>query len=475
MDSEHVQVKREVSTSEASILSGLSQGYITSLLRQGKLDGRREGSQWLVDRDALERYLGTDAPIDRQYRYAWHLVLRAQRACQQGTPTEAASLYLEAIARYDQWPPLSVYEGALARNNLASLYLKEHRYSEAEALLKEALTTTEQHADHYHSLLVAVLMHLVAVYTHQERFAEAEIGVRRLLEIREQELDAPPAEQARLQVTLAQLLLKQNRYTEAETLLKHRLSLAEQHFGPHHPAILANVHALIQLYTAQGKDADMLPLLQRSVAFLEQVLGPEHPLMASILERIGQAYETQALYEQAEACYKRALLLAEQGADQATVADLLSNLAMYFLQRGNAVEAEPLLERLVPLAEQLPDVVYTEDVVTMLTVLSTSYSEQGQNSEAEPLMKHVLTIAEAEQELGLDPLAVATILSDLALLCLLQGKEAEGLTFSQRALEIRAKGLGLDPTDPLVLFKHALEQGGAASSDVLKSRRRTVD
>src|SRR5258708_34040142 len=113
MNSERVQAKREVSTSEASFLSGLSQGYITSLLRQEKLAGRREGSQWLVDRGALERYLGTDAPIDRQYRYAQHLVLRAQRAFQQGKSTEAAALYFEAIARYGQWPLLSVYGGAL--------------------------------------------------------------------------------------------------------------------------------------------------------------------------------------------------------------------------------------------------------------------------------------------------------------------------------------------------------------------------
>jgi excisionase family DNA binding protein len=98
MNSEYVQIKREVSTSEASHLSGLSKGYITSLLRQGKLAARRKGSQWLVDQDALERYLGTDAPIDRQYRYAWHLVLRAQQAFQQGKSTEAAALYLEAIA-----------------------------------------------------------------------------------------------------------------------------------------------------------------------------------------------------------------------------------------------------------------------------------------------------------------------------------------------------------------------------------------
>jgi len=90
MNGEHRAIRWEVSTSEASHLSGLSQGYITSLLRHGKLTGRREGSQWLVDRDTLERYLGRDAPIDRQYRYAGHLLSRAGQAFGQGKHTEAA-------------------------------------------------------------------------------------------------------------------------------------------------------------------------------------------------------------------------------------------------------------------------------------------------------------------------------------------------------------------------------------------------
>jgi excisionase family DNA binding protein len=144
MNDEHIATRREVSTSEASHLSGLSQGYITSLLRQGKLAARRKGNQWLVDRDGLERYLGTDAPIDRQYRYAGHLTSRAIQAFGQWRHTEAAALYQEAIMRYDQWPNLGAYEGAVARNNLASIYLEEQRYSEAEALLTQALTTAQR-------------------------------------------------------------------------------------------------------------------------------------------------------------------------------------------------------------------------------------------------------------------------------------------------------------------------------------------
>jgi len=165
MNGEHVQTTREVSTSEASRLSGLSQGYITSLVRKGKLDGRRHGIRWIVYQDSLDAYLGSEAPLDRQYRYAYHLLSRASQTFGQGKYTEAALLYQEAIMRYDQWPNLGAYEGAVARNNLASIYLEEHRYSEAEALLTQALTTAQRRPDLSYALLVAVLTHLIAVYS----------------------------------------------------------------------------------------------------------------------------------------------------------------------------------------------------------------------------------------------------------------------------------------------------------------------
>src|SRR5436853_575141 len=89
MSSEHVPTKQEVSTSEASHLSGLSQGYLTSALRQGKLEGRRSGTHWVVSRDSLDSFLGPDAPFDRQFRYAGHLTSLASQAFRQGESTEA--------------------------------------------------------------------------------------------------------------------------------------------------------------------------------------------------------------------------------------------------------------------------------------------------------------------------------------------------------------------------------------------------
>ena len=60
MEAEQSLTRRELTTTEASQVSGLSLNQITHLLRQGKLEGRRFGQRlWVVYADSLERYLAT--------------------------------------------------------------------------------------------------------------------------------------------------------------------------------------------------------------------------------------------------------------------------------------------------------------------------------------------------------------------------------------------------------------------------------
>jgi hypothetical protein len=50
--------RQELSTTEASRISGLSRNHITLLLRQGKLEGRNfDHRLWTVYTDSLERYM----------------------------------------------------------------------------------------------------------------------------------------------------------------------------------------------------------------------------------------------------------------------------------------------------------------------------------------------------------------------------------------------------------------------------------
>ena len=60
MQDEQDATRQELSTTEASRISGLSRNHITFLLRQGKLEGRNfDHRLWTVYADSLERYIAT--------------------------------------------------------------------------------------------------------------------------------------------------------------------------------------------------------------------------------------------------------------------------------------------------------------------------------------------------------------------------------------------------------------------------------
>ena len=60
MQNERETTRQELSTTEASQISGLSRNHITLLLRQGKLEGRNfDHRLWTVYTDSLERYMAT--------------------------------------------------------------------------------------------------------------------------------------------------------------------------------------------------------------------------------------------------------------------------------------------------------------------------------------------------------------------------------------------------------------------------------
>ena len=85
-------------------------------------------------------------------------------------------------------------------------------------------------------------------------------------------------------------------------------------------------------------------------------------------------------------------------------------------------------------------------VATSLNNLALLYSNQGQNAQAEPLYQEALAIQ--EKALGLEHPAVATSLNNLAGLSSIQGQYARAERLYQRALAIQEKALG--PEHPAV-------------------------
>jgi CHAT domain-containing protein/Tfp pilus assembly protein PilF len=85
------------------------------------------------------------------------------------------------------------------------------------------------------------------------------------------------------------------------------------------------------------------------------------------------------------------------------------------------------------------------DVANSLLLAAEIYLDQGNNLNAEPLLERALSIR--EQTFGNEHPDVAVVLNDLALLCIRKGESWRAETFYRRALGIREKTLNPDHPD----------------------------
>ena len=156
-------------------------------------------------------------------------------------------------------------------------------------------------------------------------------------------------------------------------------------------------------------------------------------------------------YLQALPLAQRALSLAEKtwGPSHLDVANCLINLASLYFSLEDYAHAEPLLQRALAIREkalgtQHPDVAYS------LTNLGDLYRAKGDYLRAEELLKRALTMY--EHAFGPEHANLATTLNGLGLLCIAKGEFNLAETYYRRGLAISQKAFGPDhPTIALWL------------------------
>ena len=186
---------------------------------------------------------------------------------------------------------------------------QEGRYAETEKRWLAALEEAENFGPDDERLATS-LNNLATVYLSQGKYAEAESLFQRWLTISEKALGPEHPEMARGLNNLAELYKTQGKYAQAEPLYQRSLAIWEKALGPEHPNVAASLNNLALLYNNQGQYAQAEPLYQRSLAIWEKALGPEHPNVATSLNNLAALYRAQGKYAQAEPLYQRSLAIA---------------------------------------------------------------------------------------------------------------------------------------------------------------------
>jgi tetratricopeptide (TPR) repeat protein len=124
---------------------------------------------------------------------------------------------------------------ALALNTLATVYVAQQKYDEAEALYRRAMAIRVEVLGDDHPDVAHTLTNLSLVYSLQRRFGEAEGALRRALKIQERALGENDVTIATTLGLLASACLGQGKRQEADALYQRGNSIIEDAMGRKRP------------------------------------------------------------------------------------------------------------------------------------------------------------------------------------------------------------------------------------------------
>ncbi len=322
-------------------------------------------------------------------------------------------------------------------------HLRQEGEGKAEPLYQRALAIREKVLGADHPDVANCLTDLADSYHDaQDQGLKAEPLYQRALEIREKAFGSSHPDVAESMVKLANTLA-QRQPEKGDSLLQRALAIREQSFGPNNE----QVADVLDLLAVGAFDLDnvvlRISLFQRALAIREKAFGPESMQVAYTLESLAIYTDFSGKLPQAEALFMRAVEIHEKAATQPSpsLAYLLRRVAGNLQMQGKYERAERVLTRAIAIWENnfssddgkatvLREWDWT--YVDCLNALAELYRIQGRFLEAEPIYQRALALADRP---GMGSV-LSQVLNNLATLYDTEGQHAQAELIYKRALEI---------------------------------------
>jgi tetratricopeptide (TPR) repeat protein len=348
--------------------------------------------------------------------------------------------HIAAVTAYaDQYGDAKIHTYLIS--GLAVLAVEKAEYSEAEPLLRRALSMNERTYGPDHSEVALPLNNLAQLLGRTNRLDEAEPLMRRALTIDEASYGLGHPNVARDLNNLGALLIRKNRLDEAEPLIRRALAIDEASYGPEHPLVAINLNNLATLLQDTNQLGEAESLMRRALSIDEVSYGPDHPRVAIDLNNLAQLLQATNRYKEAEPLMQRALAIdeADYGPNHPNVARDLNNLGNLLEGTNRRKEAEPLMRRALAIDEASYSTNHP-DVARDLNNLGQLLQDTNRQMEAEPLIRRVLAIDETSY--GSNHPLVARDLGNLARLLHATNRSREAEPLMRRALAIHEASSG---------------------------------
>ena len=223
----------------------------------------------------------------------------------EGRYDDAEELFKQVLANNTLEPDDRVTLQSM--HDLALVYLKKGRPYDAEELYAKVLAVFREKFGPEHPNTLRTMGNLASVYQDQGRLDEAEELHKHVLTSR---TDLGPQHRDTLWTkgSLAHVFLKKGRYDEAEDLFRQVLAGREAQLGPRHPDTLWSMGSLATICTIKGRYDDAEDLYKRVLASRQEKLGFKHPDTLRTVHNLAMVYSDKGRYDDAEKLLNQALV-----------------------------------------------------------------------------------------------------------------------------------------------------------------------
>jgi tetratricopeptide (TPR) repeat protein/transcriptional regulator with XRE-family HTH domain len=291
---------------------------LLALLRQYSLVWRSSTTNTLSIHRIVQAILRDRMTPSRQRLWVERIVHALYQIFPDGTYVENFALCrqyqshaLACASLIHEWQ-IHGREAAQLVYRIGNYLRKQGIYSQAEALLMQALTLQRECLGDDHAEIADILNDLGLIYSNTEQFQQAETVLQQAKQMREQLFGSHHQALAESCNNLGFLYDQQGQYAQAEPYHQKALAIVEQINGPEHPDMAYHLGALAYVYNAQEQYEQAEPLLKRAIAIQEKTIGAEHPDSLHCLNNLGYLYMKQARYEEAEVVLQRGLAISVQ-------------------------------------------------------------------------------------------------------------------------------------------------------------------
>jgi tetratricopeptide (TPR) repeat protein len=225
---------------------------------------------------------------------------------------------------------------------VASIYIEQRRYQEAEPLLAETAASPDAR------MALTAEVSLAGAALAQSHFPEAEKHARRALELAKPTLPGNHPIVAVALNHLAQACRGQGQYVEAESRFREAIATWEAAFGPNHPDLAHGLVGLAGLYHDRQRDSGAESLYRRAIDILRKSDGPEAPEVLVANSDLAEVLRAERRYTESDKLSRTAIALMEHKFEprDSRLLQALRNRARLLAETNHRKEAETILKQI---------------------------------------------------------------------------------------------------------------------------------